>query len=89
MPGYFGQPKAVACDSQNHLYVVDAQFEAVQIFSAIGQLLLNFGEEGHRPGQFWLPTGIFIDRRDRIIVADGYNRRIQLFQYIPEATPQP
>ena len=86
MPGYFAQPKAVACDSQNHLYVVDAQFEAVQIFNADGQLLLNFGEEGHRPGQFWLPTGIFIDRRDRIFIADDYNRRLQMFQYLPEAT---
>ena len=88
MPGYFGQPKAVACDSQNHLYVVDAQFEAVQIFDADGRLLLNFGEEGHTAGRFWLPTGIFIDSSDRIFVADDYNRRVQVFQYLPEAQPR-
>jgi hypothetical protein len=85
MPGYFGQPKAVACDSQNHLYVLDAQFEAVQIFDNEGRLLLNFGEEGHSAGQFWLPSGIHIDAQDRIWIADDYNRRVQLFQYVREA----
>jgi DNA-binding beta-propeller fold protein YncE len=88
MPGYFGQPKAIATDSQNHLYVVDAQFEAVQIFDPFGRLLLNFGEEGHAPGRFWLPTGIFIDPKDRIWVADDYNRRVQVFQHIPEVMPK-
>ena len=31
LPGYFGQPKGLAVDSDDHVYVVDAQFEAVQI----------------------------------------------------------
>jgi hypothetical protein len=88
MPGYFAQPKAVACDSENHLYVVDAQFEAVQIFNAAGLLMLNFGEEGRGAGKFWLPTGIFIDRSNAILIADDYNRRVQVFQYLPEAPPK-
>jgi hypothetical protein len=29
-----------------------------------------------------LPAGIFIDGQDRIYVADSYNRRIQIFQYL-------
>jgi hypothetical protein len=28
-----------------------------------------------------LPTGLFIDRNDRVFVVDSYNRRIQVFQY--------
>jgi hypothetical protein len=30
----------------------------------------------------FLPAGIFIDKRDRIYVADSYNKRIQIFQYL-------
>ena len=53
-----------------------------------GRLLLVFGREGRGPGEFWLPTGIFIDGHDRIWVADSYNRRVQVFDYLP-AVPKP
>ncbi|MCC6271490.1 MAG: 6-bladed beta-propeller, partial [Microbacteriaceae bacterium] len=43
------------------------------------------GGEGTGPGQFWLPIGLWIDSRDRVWVTDGYNRRIQVFQYLAEA----
>jgi sugar lactone lactonase YvrE len=87
MPGYFSHPKGLALDSQDHLYVVDANFEAVQIFNSSGTLLMDFGEEGQGPGEFWLPAGIFIDRLDRIWIADSYTRRVQVFDYVPEKKP--
>jgi hypothetical protein len=34
-----------------------------------------------------LPAGIFIDRRNRIWIADTYNKRVQVFDYIPEGKP--
>ena len=77
----------VVVDSKDRLYVVDAHFEAVQIYDSSGQLLLAFGEEGYGPGQFWLPAGIHVDARDRIWIADAYNRRIQVFDAGLE--PQP
>jgi DNA-binding beta-propeller fold protein YncE len=88
MPGYFGQPKGIACDGDDHLYVVDAHFESVQIFNDAGELLLDFGNEGRGPGEFWLPAGIFIDPRNRVWVADAYNRRVQVFDYLPEAAEE-
>jgi hypothetical protein len=42
---------------------------------------MNFGSRGQKPGQFWLPTGLFIGRDNRIFVADSYNSRIQIFEY--------
>jgi DNA-binding beta-propeller fold protein YncE len=87
LPGYFSQPKGLALDSQSHLYVVDANFESIQIFNADGALLMDFGQEGRGAGEFWLPTGVFIDARDRIWVADSYNRRVQVFDFLPEAKP--
>lgn len=81
MPGYFSRPKGIAVDSQDHLYVIDAQFEAVQVYSSDGVLLMAFGREGRGPGEFWLPSGIHIDPADRLWIADTYNRRIQAFDY--------
>ena len=47
-----------------------------------GQFLLDMGEQGAAVGQFWLPTGIYINALNRIYVADSYNSRIQVFRYI-------
>jgi sugar lactone lactonase YvrE len=95
LPGYFAQPKGIALDTENHLYVLDAQFENVQLFNPMGQILMDFGEEGHGPGQFWLPPSIFINQTpstanpaNRIYIADSYNRRIQVFDYLPQPEPQ-
>ena len=83
MPGYFGQPKGLAVDSQDHLYVVDANFEAVQIFDHDGSLLMDFGRR-HRPGRV-LAAGRDLHRpHNRIWVADSYNRRVQVFDYLRE-----
>ncbi len=89
MPGYFSRPKGIAVDSQDHLYVIDAQFEAVQVYSSDGVLLMAFGREGRGPGEFWLPSGIHIDPTDRLWIADTYNRRVQAFDYrAPAPNPE-
>lgn len=79
--GHFAQPKGVGVDEEGHIYVVDASFNMVQIFDSEGRYLLSFGAQGGKVGSFWLPSGIFI-AKDRIYVADSYNRRIQVFQFL-------
>ena len=79
-PGYLSRPKGVAVDRYGHLYVVDALFDNVQIFDEQGRLLLNWGDTGSGPGQFWLPNGI-VAGNNEIYVADSYNHRIQVFGY--------
>ena len=49
-----------------------------------GGALLNFGEAGQGPGEFWIPTSIFIDRANRIFVSDSYNQRVQVFKFLGE-----
>ncbi len=81
--GTFAKPKGgVAVDRQGHVFVCDALFDAVQIFDAMGgQALLSFGgDNGTKPGQFWMPSGIYIDQQSYIYVADTYNRRVQVFR---------
>jgi hypothetical protein len=53
----------------------------VQVFDREGQLLYYFGGKGKGPGEFQLPTGLFIDHNDRIFVVDSFNRRVQVFHY--------
>ena len=79
--GDFAQPKGVGIDAEGHVYVVDALFNRVQIFDEQGVLLLVFGGDGGAPGEFWLPSGLQI-AGDRIYVADSYNRRVQIFQFL-------
>jgi DNA-binding beta-propeller fold protein YncE len=81
-PGNFAHPSGVATDGFGNIYVIDRQFENVQVFDQYGQILLAFGQEGTQPGQFWLPAGIFIDWRNRIYVADSFNKRIQVFELL-------
>ena len=82
------RPKGIATDDLGHIYVVDSMFHSVQVFNKSGDFLLNFGVQGSDYGEFWLPTGIFIDRSNgiTIYVADSYNKRIQVFQYIGKET---
>jgi hypothetical protein len=45
---------------------------------------MAFGEHGRRYGEFWLPTGIYIDNNDLIYVSDSSNQRVQIFKYLKE-----
>jgi len=79
--GQFSQPKGVAADSTGNVYVAGATIDRIQIFSAGGEFLLAFGGEGNAPGKFLMPAGVTIDN-DRIYVADSYNGRVQVFQFL-------
>jgi len=63
-PGEFDQPHALAFDSTGRLFVGDRNNNRIQVFDRDG----NFIEQWT---QFSRPSGIFIDRRDRIYVADS------------------
>jgi len=86
--GGHSRPKGIATDKFGHIYVVDSLFHSVQIFNQQGEFLLNFGAHGSEFGEFWLPTGIFIDSENNttIYVADSYNKRLQIFQYVGGAS---
>ena len=75
------RPKGIGVDSEGHLYVVEAVGGMVQVFDQQGELLYYFGEGAARRGEFQLPTGLWIDRNDRVVVVDSFNRRVQVFHY--------
>jgi DNA-binding beta-propeller fold protein YncE len=70
----------VALSPSGEIYVSDGYGNSlVHRFSADGTLLLSWGEPGSDAGQFKLPHSVFIDRHERVYVADRENHRIQIF----------
>jgi len=63
-PDDLDQPHALAMDSQGRLFVGDRGNDRIKIFDQSGKLLQTWY-------QFSRPSGIFIDRQDRIYVADS------------------
>ncbi|XP_078594482.1 E3 ubiquitin-protein ligase TRIM56-like [Branchiostoma floridae x Branchiostoma japonicum] len=51
----------------------------VKVFDSKGTLRVEFGSKGSGDGQFGQPTGLCVDKEGNIIVADKWNRRVQLF----------
>jgi DNA-binding beta-propeller fold protein YncE len=76
----FDKPTGVALSSSGEIFVSDGYGNRrMHKFSPDGELLLSWGEEGEGIGQFALPHGVFVDKQDRVYVADRENHRIQIF----------
>jgi DNA-binding beta-propeller fold protein YncE len=76
----FDRPTGVAVSGVGEIYVSDGYGNRrVHRFSPDGKLMMSWGKEGTGPGQFALPHGVFVDKQDRVLVADRENHRIQIF----------
>jgi sugar lactone lactonase YvrE len=78
--GPYNLPTNVAVAGDGHLFVADGYGNAcIHHFDADGNLIQTWGAPGDTAGQFNVPHGICIDSRDRVLVADRENSRIQIF----------
>ena len=68
-PGEFDQPHALAFDSKGRLLVGDRNNNRIQVFDQDGTFLEEFA-------QFSRPSGIFIDKRDNLFVADSESESV-------------
>ena len=76
----FNLPAGVAVGPAGDVFVVDGYANSrVHHFSSEGELIKSWGEPGNGPGQFNLPHGVWVDRHDRVLVADRENNRVQVF----------
>ncbi|MGQ9594926.1 MAG: flippase activity-associated protein Agl23 [Anaerolineae bacterium] len=78
-PGQFRDPRNLAVDAEGNLYVLDTGNHRVQVFTANGQFLREWGGEGVTPGHFKEPWGIAVAPDGTVYVADTWNHRIQKF----------
>ena len=79
--------RAPGCDAepfcavyhQCKIFVCYPDAHRVMVFNIVGEYLYDIGIEGSCDGQFSGPTGLAIDKFNRLIVCDGGDSRLQLF----------
>ena len=72
-------PHYIAASSDNHLVIVSRSSNNVMVYTLKGQLIHQFGEKGSHPGMFNNCWGICIDTSGLVYIADGFNKRVQVF----------
>ncbi len=85
----FNLPTDFALGPDGEMYVSDGYGNSrIHKYSADGELIKSWGKPGSGPGEFDLPHCVRVDPRNRLMVADRENNRIQFFtldgEYIEE-----
>jgi DNA-binding beta-propeller fold protein YncE len=76
----FNKPSDVAFGPVDEVFVSDGYGNSrVMQFDKHGKFVKTWGKHGDGPGEFDLPHAIKVDSRDRVLVADRENERIQVF----------
>jgi DNA-binding beta-propeller fold protein YncE len=76
----FNKPTDVAFGPDGEVYVSDGYGNSrVMKFTAAGKFVKTWGAPGDGPGEFNLPHSIIVDARNRILVGDRENDRVQVF----------
>ena len=84
----FAAPSGIATDRDGAIYVVESSGwnsgveggHRVQKFSREREFLTAWGRKGRGEGELNVPTGIAVDQRGLVFVADSYNSRVQVFE---------
>ena len=80
--GQFIQPRTLAIDDQDQIWVADACNHRVQVFDASAapvQLVSIWGEQGKEPGQLYYPYGLELDGAGHVYICEFGNSRVQKF----------
>lgn len=80
--GNLVRPKGISVDGEGHLYVIESYHDSLLVFTPQGELLLPIGGTGAATGRFYLPAGVWVDTKQRVHVADMFNGRVVVFQFL-------
>ncbi len=76
----FNLPTDLALGPDGEMYISDGYGNArIHKYSPDGELIKSWGNPGSGPGEFDLPHCVRVDPRNRLLVADRENNRIQFF----------
>lgn len=81
--GNLVRPKGVAADDEGNIYVVESMHDTLLVYDRRGRLLMPLGgTDSNGGGRFHLPAGVWVDARNRVYVADMFNARVAVFQFL-------
>lgn len=81
--GNLTRPKGVAVDNNAGIvYVIESYYAHLLAYSEKGEYLLGINGSGLQNGQFFLPSGVWTDNDGRLFVADMFNGRVVVFQFL-------
>ena len=80
--GNLVRPKGVGVDAEGNVYVIESYYDSLLVFSPSGEFLMPIGGTGTATGRFYLAAGVWVDGRNRVHVADMFNGRVVLFQFL-------
>lgn len=75
----FAAPWLVDVDSNENIYVADAQNVEVKVFDQDGIFLNTIGARGKGPGELQEVTGLIVNDKGNVIVIDRFNQRATWF----------
>ena len=82
-PGKLSRPRGIAVDDlRRQVYLVDYQRHTMSLYSMAGEYLFEVGGMGGGRGWFYYPSDLVVDGQGRIVVADTFNHRLQVFEFI-------
>jgi len=88
--GKLARPRGIAVDDRNRrVYVVDYQRHSVSVFSLSGDFMYEFGGMGQGRGWLNYPSDVCVDGFGRVLVADTFNHRVQVFEIVEGRRPAP
>lgn len=79
--GNLARPKGVAVDD-GVVYVVESYYGRLLAFSEEGRFLMAIDGNGVKGDRFQLPSGVWTDNKGKIFVADMFNGRVVVFQFL-------
>jgi len=81
--GKLSRPRGIAVDDvRRQVYLVDYQRHTMTVFAKTGEFLFEVGGLGAGRGWFYYPSDVVVDGRGRVIVADTFNHRVQVFDFV-------
>ncbi len=87
-PGKLARPRGIAVDEfRRQVYIADYQRHSISVYAITGEYQFEFGGLGTGRGWFQYPSDILVDGQGRLLVADTFNHRIQVFEFVGGPPP--
>ena len=80
-PGQQSNPRSLVIDEQiGVIYVVDYMRHTILAYDMTGRYIFEFGGRGFNPTWFNFPNDLALNNKGQLIVADLFNRRVQVVE---------